>query len=59
MMLALQIAYKELERRQTKELNEKRSELQSVRQEIASVTVKANEAVELLDKMIIILCQFS
>ena len=50
-MLALQIAYKELERRQTKELNEKRSELQSVRQEIASMTVKANEAVELLDKI--------
>lgn len=39
MMLALQIAYKELERRQTKELNEKRSELQSVRPEIASMTV--------------------
>lgn len=51
MMLALQIAYKELERRQTKELNEKRSELQSVRQDIASMTVKANEAVELLDKI--------
>ena len=51
MMLALQIAYKELERRQTKELNEKRSELQSVRQEIASMTVKANEAAELLDKV--------
>ena len=50
-MLALQIAYKELDRRQTKELNEKRSELQSVRQEIASVTVKANEAAELLDKI--------
>ena len=50
-MLALQIAYKELERRQTKELNEKRSELQSVRQEIASMTVKANEAAELLDKV--------
>ena len=50
-MLALQIAYKELERRQTKELNEKRSELQSVRQEIASVTDKANEAAELLDKI--------
>lgn len=51
MMLALQIAYKELERRQTKELNEKRSELQLVRQEIASVTDKANEAAELLDKI--------
>ncbi len=50
-MLALQIAYKELERRQTKELNEKRSELQLVRQEIASVTDKANEAAELLDKI--------
>ena len=50
-LFASQIAYKELERRQTKELNEKRSELQSVRQEIASVTVKANEAVELLDKI--------
>lgn len=50
-MLALQIAYKELERRQTKELNEKRSELQSVRQEIASMTVKANEEAELLDKV--------
>lgn len=37
--------------RQTKELNEKRSELQSVRQEIASVTNKVNEAVELLDKI--------
>ena len=50
-MLALQIAYKELDRRQTKELNEKRSELQSVRQEIASVTDKANETAELLDKI--------
>lgn len=48
-LFASQIAYKELERRQTKELNEKRSELQSVRQEIASVTDKANEAVEMLD----------
>ena len=36
---------------QTKELNEKCSELQSVRQEIASVTDKANEAAELLDKI--------
>ena len=34
-----------------KKLNEKRSELQSVRQELASVTDKANEAVELLDKI--------
>lgn len=50
-LFASQIAYKELERRQTKKLNEKRSELQSVRQEIASVTDKANEAVELLDKI--------
>lgn len=50
-LFASQIAYKELERRQTKELNEKRSELQSIRQEIASVTDKANEAVELLDKI--------
>lgn len=50
-LFASQIAYKELERSQTKELNEKRSELQSVRQEIASVTDKANEVVELLDKI--------
>ena len=50
-LFASQIAYKELERSQTKELNEKRSELQSVRQEIASVTDKANEAAELLDKI--------
>ena len=50
-LFASKIAYKELERRQTKELNENRSELQSVRQEIASVTDKANEAVELLDKI--------
>ena len=50
-LFASQIAYRELERRRTKELNEKRSELQSVRQEIASVTNKANEAVELLDKI--------
>lgn len=48
---APQFSYKELERRQIKELNEKRSELQSIRQEIASVTDKANEAVELLDKI--------
>ena len=40
-----------MERRQNKELNEKRSELQSVRQEIVSMTVKANEAAELLDKV--------
>ena len=50
-LFASKIAYKELERRQTKELNEKRSELQSVKQELASVTDKANEAVELLDKI--------
>lgn len=50
-LFASQIAYKELNRRQAKELNEKRSELQSVRQEIASVTDKANEAAELLDKI--------
>ena len=50
-LFASKIAYKELERSQTKELNEKRSELQSVRQEIASVKDKANEAVELLDKI--------
>lgn len=50
-LFASQIAYKELERRQTKELNEKRSELQSVKQELASVTDKANEGVELLDKI--------
>lgn len=50
-LFASKIAYKELERSQTKELNEKRSELQSVRQEIASVTDKANEAVELLVKI--------
>ena len=50
-LTASQIVYRELERRQTKELNEKRSELQSVKQELASVTDKANEAVELLDKI--------
>lgn len=50
-LTASQIAYRELERRQTKKLNEKRSELQLVRQEIASVADKANEAVELLDKV--------
>lgn len=50
-LFASQIAYKELERRQTKELNEKRLELQSVKQELASVTDKANEAVEMLDKI--------
>ena len=51
MLTASQIAYRELERRQTKELNEKQSELQSVKQKLASVTDKANEAVELLDKI--------
>ena len=50
-LTASQIVYRELERRQTKELDEKRSELQSVKQELASVTDKANEAVELLDKI--------
>ena len=50
-LFASKIAYNELERSQTKELNEKRSELQSVRQEIASVTDKANEVVELLGKI--------
>lgn len=33
-LTASQIVYRELERRQTKELNEKRSELQSVKQEL-------------------------
>jgi len=47
-LTASQIVYRELERRQTKELNEKRSELQSVKQELESVADKANEAVELL-----------
>lgn len=50
-LFASKIAYTELERRQTKELNEKRSELQSVKQELVSVTDKANEAAELLDKI--------
>lgn len=45
-LTASQIAYRELERRQTKELDEKRSELQSVKQELESMTDKA---VELLD----------
>lgn len=47
-LTASQIAYRELERRQTKELDEKRSELQSVKQELESMTDKA---VELLDKI--------
>ena len=51
MLTALQIAYRELERRQTKELDKKRSELQSVKQELESMTDKANKAVELLDKI--------
>ena len=50
-LTASQIAYRELERMQTKELDEKRSELQAVKQELANVTEKANEAVELLDKI--------
>lgn len=50
-LFASKIAYNELERSQTKELNEKRSELQLVKQELASVTDKANEAVEMLDKI--------
>lgn len=57
-LFASKIAYKELERSQTKELNEKRSELQSVRQEIASVTDKANEAVELLGKINVFISSF-
>ncbi len=48
---ASQIVYRELERRRTKELDEKMSELQSVKQELASVADKANEAVEMLDKI--------
>ena len=50
-LTASQIAYREVERRQTKELDEKRSELQSVKRKLASVTDKANEAAELLDKI--------
>lgn len=50
-LTASQIVYRELERRQTKELDEKRLELQSVKSELASVTDKANEAVELLEKI--------
>lgn len=38
-------------KRISQELDEKRSELQSVKQELESVTEKANEAVELLDKI--------
>ena len=50
-LTASQIVYRELERRRTKELDEKMSELQSVKQELASVADKANEAVEVLDKI--------
>ena len=50
-LTASQIVYRELERRRTKELDEKMSELQSVKQELASVADKANEAVEMLDKI--------
>lgn len=50
-LTASQIVYRELERRRTKELDEKMSELQSVKQELASVADKANEAIELLDKI--------
>lgn len=57
-LFASKITYKELERSQTKELNEKRSELQLVRQEIASVTDKANEAVELLGKINVFISSF-
>ena len=50
-LTASQIAYRKLERRQTKELDEKRSELQSVKQELESMADKANKSVELLDKI--------
>ena len=50
-LTASQIVYRELERRRTKELDEKMSELQPVKQELASVANKANEAIELLDKI--------
>lgn len=50
-LFASKIAYKELERRQTKELNEKRSELQSVKQELASAIEKAEDAAKLLDRI--------
>ena len=50
-LTASQIVYRELERRRTKELDEKMSELQSVKQELASVADKANEAIEPLDKI--------
>lgn len=57
-LTALQIAYREVERRQTKELDEKRSELQSVKRKLASVTDKANEAAELLDKINVFVSSF-
>ena len=38
-------------KRVSHELDEKRSELQSVKRELASVTDKANEAVELVEKI--------
>ena len=50
-LTASQIAYRKLERRQTKELDEKRSEFQSVKQELESMADKANKSVELLDKI--------
>lgn len=53
-LTASQIVYRELERRRTKELDEKMSELQSVKQELASVANKANEAIELLDYKVIL-----
>ena len=57
-LFASKIAYKEWERSQTKELNEKRSELQSVRQEIASVTDNAKEAVEYLGNINVFISSF-
>lgn len=57
-LTASQIAYREVERRQTKELDEKRSELQSVNRKLASVTDKANEAAELLDKINVFVSSF-
>jgi cellobiose-specific phosphotransferase system component IIB len=57
-LTASQIAYREVERRQTKELDEKRSELQSVKRKLASVTDKANEAAELLDKINVFVSSF-
>ena len=57
-LTASQIAYREVERRQTKELVEKRSELQSVKRKLASVTDKANEAVELLYKINVFVSSF-